>query len=1429
MGFSFRNLFNDNAGGGTGNSAQGGGQIPPVQSGGERNSLPPQAAPGGGVNPAPANASVPFDPQPTGRGNFEEMFAAGNRGAAGATGGGSMPFGAAPAQPAGPRASYTIGDLLQFVPPALATREAISPEERVEIELPADGSLDVKLSTLYKSCPQLFATEITPLNDSQLTLPAATGPAAVASPAASVSPFGTPSIAHQPPSQEPLQATGDPMAQAASSAAAPVPNPFDPNSVQGGAGNAEGVPGAGMPPQQASMSPMSWHQSEPGSEQPGGPANVQPTAGVPSPAQDGVNPFDPNPAATQSEAPTPQPASNPAPASGPVPIPAEPIEVAPESSGFAGGAGFPAAADAPGASGEDSTAGASDDMPSPFSLEEDNPFFLADDDDDADFGAMAIQAGDETDAPTGANAFDPSVMDPPASATVPESPADNPNPFEPTPQPGGEAPSPVPEGPAEQTQQNQVHGSVFAQAPANPDTTVVPPSPFGQHGVSSSPEPESKAAEASAPVEFPGGTKAVSETVPAPEPEPELPGASAPVESPWSVEAVPAPEAEAAPAPEYKPESSEASAPIESPWGAEAPVAKEPETAPAPEPEPKSELPGASAPAAFPWAVEAVAAPESETVPAPEPGPELAEETPPATLPWGNNDAATPEPEKPEQSVPDESPFAAVPPSETAGKSAVGLPEADAVDSPSSSLPSFAAAAMPNIEAPRTAPVPQSFAAATPPAEAESEVTVGRKDPEPEMEAVDTAEPEVSLPPPLPMSTAFASAMPSTPPVDTTPTVEPEPEPELPKPLSVEEDVSSPARKSIFGMAGGEVTPTPEPEPAAAASDAPVSQDTIKLPLIELLGGRSSESLGFSPKSLADGAEAELPMSRIESQLSTGQVKVTLGDLAAAAQPKDGAILAQGNQATEIDIPQNLLFHHLPDGPGAPEPEETVAELPVVEEEASKTEQDLVEVPVAGSLPPVQPAQDAAQQDNDAFAPAPADPEGADLPPSGASVGFSTPFSSFAKDDEFLAEAPANDSASVAPELENDTANDVGTETVEESIEIEAEENANDSAPAPVDWMKSVPGPLKGVIPTHPSPSDMIEIEQPSNDLEEKLLVEPPSESVELNAPEADSVGKSGVPLFGGAVDGETGADAEGSDDFTMDSEGDDEVASFFTPSRPDSEEVGVPSKRTSNEIDSLDTLPVLDEHEAEADLGGGFFDELPPPAFSFEADLAKSDAGNSESEPAPPVEPESEPSVEAEAVEAEVEVESETEEPFEQNPDGADIETDDAVAEVEEKEEADEVVSAAVNVPSPEPVTGGDPDRIRDIELRAVFGTAEEFTLQRIADLTLELCSGIDACDVLARGRTVSASRRGGAAGGAEAVNRGKRAKAMYRNVRDLADNAGLAQAEELTLHTETHAISFFTRGSACVTIHHERGEFRPGVREKLILVARGVAAFES
>ncbi len=70
---------------------------------------------------------------------------------------------------------FQVSELLPFIPPAIAAEAGIPMTKEVDIPLSPDGSNDVLLSTIYQVCPELFAAEITPLNESTVTLPAKLG------------------------------------------------------------------------------------------------------------------------------------------------------------------------------------------------------------------------------------------------------------------------------------------------------------------------------------------------------------------------------------------------------------------------------------------------------------------------------------------------------------------------------------------------------------------------------------------------------------------------------------------------------------------------------------------------------------------------------------------------------------------------------------------------------------------------------------------------------------------------------------------------------------------------------------------------------------------------------------------------------------------------------------------------------------------------------------------------------------------------------------------------------------------------------------------------------------------------------------------------------------------------------------------------------
>ncbi len=125
--------------------------------------------------------------------------------------------------------------------------------------------------------------------------------------------------------------------------------------------------------------------------------------------------------------------------------------------------------------------------------------------------------------------------------------------------------------------------------------------------------------------------------------------------------------------------------------------------------------------------------------------------------------------------------------------------------------------------------------------------------------------------------------------------------------------------------------------------------------------------------------------------------------------------------------------------------------------------------------------------------------------------------------------------------------------------------------------------------------------------------------------------------------------------------------------------------------------------------------------------------------------------------------------------------------------------------------------DDLRDLELRAIFSTGESFTLSKVARKVVDL-PGIVSCSLSVPGKFVQASRK-------EESRVGDEAREMVATLRSLAKLTGLPEARTFTLQTDRGIVSLFLEGESCVTVHHENAAFTPGVREKLILVARSLA----
>ena len=133
--------------------------------------------------------------------------------------------------------------------------------------------------------------------------------------------------------------------------------------------------------------------------------------------------------------------------------------------------------------------------------------------------------------------------------------------------------------------------------------------------------------------------------------------------------------------------------------------------------------------------------------------------------------------------------------------------------------------------------------------------------------------------------------------------------------------------------------------------------------------------------------------------------------------------------------------------------------------------------------------------------------------------------------------------------------------------------------------------------------------------------------------------------------------------------------------------------------------------------------------------------------------------------------------------------------------------------------ITAGDvesDESLRDLEFRAIFSTDESFTLSKVARRVISL-TGIQGCALATPTRIVQASR-------SEKSRLGDEAKEMIDTIRNLAKLTGLPEARSFTLHTDRGTVSIFLEGDCCLTVNHDSGSFEPGVKEKLILIARSI-----
>lgn len=121
-----------------------------------------------------------------------------------------------------------------------------------------------------------------------------------------------------------------------------------------------------------------------------------------------------------------------------------------------------------------------------------------------------------------------------------------------------------------------------------------------------------------------------------------------------------------------------------------------------------------------------------------------------------------------------------------------------------------------------------------------------------------------------------------------------------------------------------------------------------------------------------------------------------------------------------------------------------------------------------------------------------------------------------------------------------------------------------------------------------------------------------------------------------------------------------------------------------------------------------------------------------------------------------------------------------------------------------------------KDLEFRAIFSSDDSFTLAKVAR-QLVAFEGVCACALATPAKLVQASRN-------EQSRLGDEAREMVDAIRNLAKLTGLPEARAFTLQTDRGTVSLFLEGDCCVTVNHQSSGFGPGVREKLILIARNI-----
>ncbi len=594
----------------------------------------------------------------------------------------------------------------------------------------------------------------------------------------------------------------------------------------------------------------------------------------------------------------------------------------------------------------------------------------------------------------------------------------------------------------------------------------------------------------------------------------------------------------------------------------------------------------------------------------------------------------------------------------------------------------------------------------------------------------------------------------------------------------------------------------PVVESAPAAQDA---GDRVVFSLRDVLLPMSART-GIDFSSIPPRAKVRLPMSLIEPQLATGEVALRIADLSRHTDPESAMLLKRIDPLLVVALPQNELFHQLQD---------LAPEL----------------LPASGEM---------------------------DL-----EAEFSTLFASEAASDAGLSWLSPTTMAA-APEPVMIVNEKVAAETEPENPEVEAGAGVKESLPAAsVETGAEVgtevpmpkPAPKRVISVTRTStpapkpvePTSAARAEKSASGAESMPRIPTTTPVISASAAPKPVVPKKADPFESFNIPGplpmgkeapeaaptESKSTREPVDPFSQfpsassPREGGRDLGDPFAPlptrkASPKSAEVGH-EPESGGFFDDLDQFSDAStgggeeaERKAETSAGSGVYaslDDLEP---------FRPDATRAWPTPVAPPKPAPEPVAEEKitAPAAPAPKVAAVEESADSDDAGGffdELEADRSPAvEAPEKARPVPAVPPAKAVATPKSVS------LRDIELRAVFGTNEEFTYRRVADLTANL-PGVMACAIVGPDIVVQAPR------GREGGDLASRAGALARSARELAEATGMANSETFTFHTDSGVISLFTHGECCLTVSHAEGQFDPGVREKLILVARGLPGLEN